>query len=70
MSIVNSNCRPAGTLAQIEADPAANRVNYGAKSQTAITTKASVKSVTNPCNANPELTGQIPGKTCRGEPAW
>ena len=70
MSITNSNCRPAGTLAQVEADPVSNRINYGAKSQTAITTKATVKSVTNECNANPELKNQLPGKTCRGEPAW
>jgi hypothetical protein len=37
--------------------PYDNRINYGATSQTAITTKAAVGSVTNECNANPELTG-------------
>lgn len=50
--------------------PYDNRINYGATSQTAITTKAAAASVTNEGNHNPELTGQVEGKTVRGEPAW
>ena len=47
-----------------------NRVNYSPTSQTAIKANAAVGSVTVECNANPEVVGQKPGKTCRGEPAW